>query len=139
MARLIYTAVLGGAVLAATALAAAPRSVALAGVLPGLWETTGVPGAKTPRRECVRDVLVLAQYEHRGKSCARTMVSESGATAIIDYDCGGAGFGRSKVTTITPRSLRIETQGISANMPFNYLLQARRVGECEDTDLAARH
>jgi len=31
---------------------------------------------------------------------------------------------------ITPRSIRIETQGISDNLPFNYVIQARRVGDC---------
>jgi hypothetical protein len=40
---------------------------------------------------------------------------------------------------ITPRSLRISTQGISDNLPFNYLLQARRVGECPEKATAARH
>ena len=29
-----------------------------------------------------------------------------------------------------PRSMRIETQGISGNLPFNYQLHARRVGDC---------
>ena len=40
------------------------------------------------------------------------------------------GFGQSKVTLLTPRSMRIETQGISGNLPFNYQLHARRVGDC---------
>jgi hypothetical protein len=26
--------------------------------------------------------------------------------------------------------MRIETQGISANYPFNYTIQARRIGDC---------
>jgi hypothetical protein len=34
------------------------------------------------------------------------------------------------MTVITPRSIRIETQGISGDLPFNYVLQARRIGEC---------
>ena len=52
------------------------------------------------------------------------------SSATIEYHCAGADFGRSEIDVITPRSLRIETQGISDGLPFNYVLQARRVGEC---------
>ena len=58
------------------------------------------------------------------------MISDSESQTVIEYSCGGGGFGRSKVDVITPRSLRIETQGISDNLPFGYVLQARRVGDC---------
>jgi len=34
------------------------------------------------------------------------------------------------MTLITPRSLRIDTQGISDNLPFHYQLYARRVSDC---------
>jgi hypothetical protein len=34
------------------------------------------------------------------------------------------------VTLITPRSLRIDTQGISGGYPFHYQIHARRVGNC---------
>ena len=40
---------------------------------------------------------------------------------------------------LTPRSLRIETQGISDSLPFNYVLQARRVGDCAKSAAVARH
>jgi hypothetical protein len=50
--------------------------------------------------------------------------------AVVEYHCGAAGFSRSQVDVITPRSLRIDTQGISAQEPFSYVLQARRVGDC---------
>ena len=42
----------------------------------------------------------------------------------------GGGFGRTKMTVLTPRSMRVETQGISNNAPFNYVLQVRRLGDC---------
>ena len=55
---------------------------------------------------------------------------------VIDYSCGPAGFGHSEVNVLTPRSLRIATQGISDGLPFNYVLQAHRIADCP---VAARH
>ena len=124
---------------AALALAAAQRPAALAMAAPGLWEVEGVPGAKVPARQCVADVAALAQYEHRARNCSRRVLSDGENTAVIGYQCAGSDFGRSKMTLITPRSLRIETQGISDNLPFAYVLQARRVGDCPAPETAARH
>ena len=58
---------------------------------------------------------------------------------MVAYRCTGRDFGRSKLTVLTPRSLRIETQGISDGLPFNYVLQARRVGGCPAKASAAAH
>ena len=124
---------------AALVLMAAQRPAALAQAAPGLWEIDGVPGARAPARECVADVAALAQFEHRAKTCRRNVVSDGPSSAVITYTCAGSEFGRSKMTVITPRSLRIETQGISDNLPFAYVLQARRVGDCPGRQTAARH
>ena len=103
---------------------------ALSSASPGMWEIAGAPGSKGAVRECVGDVLTLAQFEHRHKNCSRNIVSSASSTAVIHYSCGGSDFGESRVTVLTPRSMRIETQGISEQLPFNYVLQARRVGDC---------
>lgn len=115
--------------LGALCIAAAGPNV-LAQTSPGLWEIVGVPGAKSPAKECLADLTTLAQFEHRRNACNRKVVNENGSSVVINYDCPGGGFGRSKLTVITPRNLRVETQGISDSLPFNYVLQARRVGEC---------
>ena len=112
------------------ALGAFQIPAALHSANPGLWEVAGVPGSKSPVKECVADVTALAQFEHRHKSCTRNVVSSTSSSAVIHYSCGGSDFGESRVTVITPRSMRIETQGISEQLPFNYVLQARRIGEC---------
>lgn len=119
----------GGAALLLLAAAVQPRL--LSGVQPGLWELAGAPGAAAPVRRCVADVAALAQYEHDGKNCTRVVISEAGDSTIIHYTCAGGGFGRARLTVLTPRSLRLEVQGISSNLPFNYMLQARRVGNCQ--------
>jgi hypothetical protein len=35
--------------------------------------------------------------------------------------------------------LRISTQGISGGLPFNYVLQARRIGDCQKNLATTRH
>ncbi|HVM37603.1 MAG TPA: DUF3617 family protein [Sphingomicrobium sp.] len=118
-----------GAALLLLAAAAQPR--ALAGVQPGLWELAGAPGAAQPVRRCIADVAALAQHEHDRRTCTRVVISEDGDSTVIHYTCAGGGFGRATMTVLTPRSLRIEVQGISSDLPFNYILQARRVGNCQ--------
>lgn len=118
---------------------AASQPSALANVSGGLWEITGAPGTQHPIRQCVTDILALAQFEHRGQNCSRNVLSDSQSTTRIDYKCGAAGFGQTQVDVITPRSLRISTQGISDQLPFNYVLQARRVGDCEKSSSTPHH
>jgi hypothetical protein len=137
MGRLTLLAV-ATAVPAAAALAASPPS-ALAQVAAGLWEISGVPGAEAPVRQCVSDVLALAQYEHRGRNCSRKVLSDRARSMLVNYSCGAAGFGQTQIDVITPRSLRISTQGISDQLPFNYVLQARRVGDCTKNASVTRH
>ena len=129
-----------GAAAAAVLLIAAAQLPTLAQTLPGLWEISGVPGSRLPVRQCVTDVASLAKFEHRGKACTSKVLKNAGSSAAIEYSCGSAGFGHSEIEVITPRSLRISTQGISDGLPFNYVLQARRVDECpKNTAAAVRH
>ena len=130
--------ILAFAVTAPAALAAAQPS-ALAKVSGGLWEITGAPGLRKPVQQCVSDVLALAQFEHRAQNCTRNVIADGQRSARITYDCGAAGFGQTDVEVITPRSLKISTQGISDQMPFNYVLQAHRVGECEKSASSQDH
>jgi hypothetical protein len=120
-------------------LGAAQRPAALAQSSGGLWEISGVPGAKVPPRLCVADPAVLAQFEHRGQQCTRLVISDTPPSTVIHYTCASGGFGRTRMTMITPRSIRIETQGISDNLPFNYVIQARRIGECSQRQTPRAH
>jgi hypothetical protein len=136
IATLVLTA--GGAA-AAFALIAAARPSALAETQPGLWEISGAPGARAPLRQCVGDVAALARFEHRSSNCTAKVLKDGGSSTLIEYSCGGAGFGHSEIDVITPRSLRISTQGISGGLPFNYVLQARRVDDCPKSASFTRH
>ena len=119
---------LGGAAL--ILLAAAARPATLAETSPGLWEISGFPNPDTSAQKCVADTAALAALEHSGQNCKQVVISNTPSTTVIEYTCSGGGFGRTKLTLLTPRSLRIETQGISDKYPFNYVIQARRIGDC---------
>jgi len=131
--KLILVGAIGTAFLALVA--AAPPS-SLTQVQPGLWEIKGVPGVAGVARQCVADVSLLTRFEHRAKNCTEKLLKATGLESEFDYNCGAAGFGHSEVTVITPRSIKISTQGISDGLPFNYVLQARRVADCPS---APRH
>jgi hypothetical protein len=139
MTRLATLLLTTGGIAAALALTAAARPSALAQAQPGLWEISGAPGARAPARQCVADIATLARFEHRSRACSATVLKDGGSSIQIDYSCGGAGFGHSQIDVITPRSLRIATQGISDGLPFNYVLQARRVDDCPKSASFARH
>ena len=124
---------------AMVALSAAQRPSPLAQASPGLWEISGAQGTKSPVRQCLGDLTVLAQFEHRGRNCSSRVINSNPSSTVVEYNCGGAGFGRSKIDAITPRNLRIETQGISGNLPFSYVLQARRVGDCPMRTSSSAH
>ena len=110
------------------ALVAAVRPAVFTQTSGGLWEVSRANGGR--RNICVADPTLLAQYEHLRASCSRNVLRNQQAKAEIHYTCAGGAFGQSTVELITPRSLRIETQGISNNAPFHYVLQARRIGNC---------
>ena len=121
--RSCVTAVLSLAAL----LGAASLPTAMTG--PGEWEV-GKSATGGDIETCLADPAMLAQWEHRGRPCTRVILSDKGTEAIIHYTCPAGDFGRSSLSVITPRSLRIETQGIHSGEPFFYKLYARRVADC---------
>lgn len=129
MRRTWTFALLGLLTVSGVAFAASmPR--ALAPAMGGLWEVSRSATGHKPTRICVASPDLLAQFEHRQQRCTRSVVSDRGTETLISYNCPGGGFGQSKMTLITPRTLRIETQGIADNLPFHYQLHARRIGDC---------
>lgn len=112
------------------ALTAANRASVFAQTSGGLWELDRGSGVSRKVRQCIADPALLAQIEHRGASCTRTLVRDGPTSAEVHYRCDNGGFGRTTVSMLTPRSFRVETQGISRDAPFHYVVQARRVGNC---------
>jgi hypothetical protein len=96
----------------------------------GLWEVSRSATGSKADKVCAPQAAAFAQWEHRRIRCTRTILRSSATDAVINYTCPSGDFGRSHVRVITPRTLRIETQGISQGFPFNYVLHARRIGNC---------
>ena len=136
MSTLTVAAALAGA---AATLIAATGPLALSQVQPGLWEISGAPGTSAPVRQCIADLATLARFEHRASNCTAKVSKTAATLEAIDYTCGGGEFGHSEIDVITPRSLRISTQGISGGLPFNYVLQARRLDDCTKGPQTTRH
>ena len=130
MQSVLRIGLMGLPFVAAAAFAAPLVPHALAPAQGGMWEVSRSASGHSPTRICVASPDLLAQFEHRQLQCSRKIVSDSGTQTLISYNCTAGGFGQSKMTLITPRSLKIETQGISENLPFHYQLYARRVGDC---------
>jgi hypothetical protein len=103
---------------------------ALAQASGGSWEVSRDARGGAARSLCLADPVMLGQWEHRGARCQRVVLSDQDNKAVIDYTCGEGGFGHSEITLLTPRTLRVATQGIARGAPFNYVLHARRVGNC---------
>ena len=115
---------LSGAVGSAAPTAQGSRAMA------GLWEVSARADGHGAQRVCLQSLSPLLQWEHRSLRCSQKVVSSSPVGARVDYNCGPAGFGHSELTVITPRTLKVDTQGISGNYPFQYTVHARRVGDC---------
>jgi len=103
---------------------------ALAPALPGIWEVGRSATGADARQSCIVEPIALSQWEHRGARCTRVIIADSSNKAVIHYTCADGGFVRSEMTLVTPRSIKIATQGISQAGPFSYTLHARRIGNC---------
>jgi len=116
------------ALVGVTLVAAAPR--ALAPASGGLWQIAFSAKGPPQVNACIADPIMLGQWEHRGSRCSPTILSDQGNKVVLSYTCAEGGFGRSELSLLTPRTIRVATQGISAGGPFNYVLHARRAGNC---------
>ncbi len=112
-----------------TLAAAAPRALSPANG--GLWQIAYSAKGPPQVNVCIADPVLLGQWEHRGGRCSQTILSDQGNKMVVSYTCTGGGFGRSELSLLTPRTIRVATQGISAGGPFNYVLHARRAGNCQ--------
>ena len=84
MSRLRLALLAAGGAVAALTLTAAQHPSVFAQTSAGLWEVSGVPGTAAPLRQCLTDVTVLAQFEHRTRNCSRRVISDNGDAAVVD-------------------------------------------------------
>ncbi len=104
---------------------------------PGEWEIARNASGRG-ERVCLPDPAALTQWEHRARQCTRTIVNPALDSAEVHYNCSDGDFGTSRVQVLTPRSVKVDIQGIANGSPFAYVIHARRVGNCPGTSSAAR-
>ena len=132
MTRAGAAVVLGlGLLVGTTARADAPQaSSVLATIEPGQWQLTDT-ASDAGRSLCVRDPRALLQLGHADTAqCSRFVVSQSPRELTVHYTCPGAGHGHTTIGIVTPRSIKLETQGIAGGLPFQHSYAGRRVGAC---------
>lgn len=85
----------------------------------------------TPDRKiCVRSGEELIQLRHRESGCNRFVVEDGAAKVTVQYTCPGNGYGRTSIRRETPALVQLESQGIHAGLPFQFVAEARRTGSC---------
>jgi hypothetical protein len=112
----------------AAALGGASLPSALSGG--GQWNVATNATGTNGTNHCLADSAILTQWEHRRTQCTRVVLTGTRDRADVQYTCPGGGFGNSKVQVLTPRSVRIQTQGIANGLPFGYTIHARKLGPC---------
>lgn len=116
----------GGAVAAA---GQRPALAMLSQLETGRWELRMREGAGV-ERICLRDGRRLIQLRHPQEQCERFVVADEPNDVTVQYTCRGRGYGRTHVHRESARVVQIETQGIAEGLPFNFVAEGRRVGEC---------
>jgi hypothetical protein len=125
--------VIGAALLAtgAAAPAGGPVLAALRGIEPGQWQLTVRDDATAPPRlVCVGNPAVFLQLRHPHQSCATLVIADDPNSATVQYNCPATGHGRTTINVDGPRALRIDTQGVTNEGPFDAAYAATRVADC---------
>lgn len=113
---------------AAAPATAQPVLTALSPIQPGQWQLR-IAG-EAPRAMCVAHPEALFQIRHRATACSRLVIADGKSSATVHYSCPGTGWGRTTLRVSTARAVRISTQGIADNAPFDFEAEARRLGDC---------
>lgn len=123
-------AVIGGLILAAgPVMAAGPQLVMLDQLAPGNWELRDRSGSVT-ERICVPHGRRLAQLRHPGPACDTYVIQDQPNEVVVQYTCRGRGYGRTHIRRETNRLVQMDGTGIANGLPFDFVFEARRVGDC---------
>lgn len=122
---------LAGAAAMAT-LAGAQSGSVVERIQPGQWQLSEA-GATTGRSLCLTDPATVLQLGHGDARCTRNVIERSATALTVHYSCPGSGQGHTILTLRSPTSFRLQTQGLTGGMPFEYDYDARRTGDCAGT------
>lgn len=127
---------LAGAALAALLAFAAPAMGAgdslamLDGLESGRWEIRARDPGTPPQRICLSSGQRLIQLRHPGVPCDRFVVDGNPSDVTVQYTCRGQGYGRTHIRRETGRLVQIDSRGIADGLPFEFVAEARRIGDC---------
>ena len=127
--RLLLILAGGAAALVRCGAAKAPIQ-AVDRIEPGAWHLRPLDGSAPVRRLCIDNAYALIQLRHPGAACSRFVLANEPQTATVHYTCTGAGYGRTTIRVETPQLVRIDSQGLANQSPFQVALEGRRVGKC---------
>lgn len=96
----------------------------------GRWEVRLRDGSRTVYPLCIDSGRTLLQLRHPMANCDRIIVADQPDLVTVQYTCRGQGYGRTSIRRETNRLVQIETQGIAQGLPFDFLAEARRIGDC---------
>jgi hypothetical protein len=98
----------------------------------GRWDLrTRSPGVDL-QSICLSNGRGLIQLRHPGDDCPRLIIDDSENEVTVQYTCKGRGYGRTHIRRETDRLVQIETQGIDDGLPFSFVAEGRRIGDCGD-------
>ena len=117
-------ALLGGA-------ANAPAIQAFGRIQPGEWTLHAFDRSVPDQKLCIDDAYDLIQLRHPGAVCSRFVLTNDPMNATVHYTCNGAGYGRTTITVETGQLIRVESQGLANQSPFQVAMEGRRAGACE--------
>lgn len=96
----------------------------------GRWELRPRDARGSSEQICLQDGRRLIQLRHPASICQRLIVSDGPGEVIVQYTCRGRGYGRTHIRRETGRLVQIESQGIVDGLPFDFVAEGRRIGEC---------
>ena len=96
---------------------------------PGMWEIRMRDGRQN-ERVCLDDGRRLIQLRHPNLACRQFVVEDDPGAVTVHYACPGQGSGRTHLRFETPRLVQIESAGVASRLPFDFVAEARRIGDC---------
>lgn len=130
--RAALMALTGGAALLAGASAEGQKRPLdmLDQLIPGSWQLREHGTGTSNVNLCVRSGRQLIQFRHPGQACKSVVVQDSPDEVVVQYTCGGQGYGRTHIRRETNALIQLDTQGIVGGQPFDYAGEGRRTGLC---------
>jgi hypothetical protein len=118
------------AVLCAPALAQRSSLAMLDRLERGNWELRMRDAGGETEAICLGDGRRLIQLRHPAERCSSVIVGDTNTEVTVQYTCPGKGYGRTHIRRESSRLVQIESQGIAHGLPFAFVAEARRVGDC---------